>query len=131
LGSALPDIECGSGVAMAQAGNEFSMEDSEKMLSFLREMETLQRTNPEAFNELLSSMGVRDDSLGTTATDPGADPASTPSMSRQNIINAISQMRDQNGAVSGLELPGGSGTLSTDGVKSQVSLSPWIYSQHS
>jgi hypothetical protein len=66
-------------------------------------------------------MGVRDGPSGgaePTRTDPSA---TVGSMSRQNIINAISQLRDQNGAVSGLELPGGSGILSTDGVKSQVS----------
>jgi hypothetical protein len=92
---------------------EFSSEANEQMLSFLRDMEELQRNNPDAFNEILNSMGVTD--------DPSKD-SGLPSMKRQSVIDAISQLRDaDNGVVSGLELPGGKGTLSADGVKNKVS----------
>lgn len=95
------------------------MEANEEMLSFLREMEELQRSNPEAFNEILNSMGVTDDS-SSSSSNPNASPAVS-SLKRQSVIDAISQLRDADGGViSGLELPGGKGTLSADGVKNKV-----------
>jgi hypothetical protein len=95
---------------------EFSTEANEQMLSFLRDMEELQRKNPDAFNEILNSMGVTND-------DPSKESnGSASSMKRQSVIDAISQLREgDNGVISGLELPGGKGTLSAEGVKNKVS----------
>lgn len=87
---------------------ELSDEAKEQVVTFLKEMEELQRNNPQAFNELLNSMGLDE------------NPATGNSMNRENIIEAISQMRDQKEGISGLELPGGIGTLSSDGIKNKV-----------
>lgn len=93
---------------------ELSEEAKQQMNSFLQDMEELQRNNPEAFHELLNSLSLENKKSNSDETGGEG------SINHQNIINAISQMREQKSGISGLELPGGKGTLSSDGIKSKV-----------
>lgn len=89
---------------------QFSKEENEKMLLFLKEMKDLQESDPEAFNKLISSMSQN------------LNEQNSNEIKTKEIIESISQFKTQNEHFnSEITLPGGKETLSSDGIKNKVS----------